>query len=95
MLRSTTSAIAIIAACLTAPFASAQSVSILAEQDSSIYESATGNVASGVGEFGFTGRNNGGSLRRFFIKFDVASAVPAGATITGVTLDVNVGMLIH
>ncbi|MCP5022248.1 MAG: DNRLRE domain-containing protein [bacterium] len=93
MLRSTKSVIAVLAVCLATPLASAQSVSILAEQDSSIYEDATGSVANGIGEFGFTGRNNGGSLRRFFIKFDVASAVPAGATITGVTLEVNVVQL--
>ncbi|MEM7202334.1 MAG: DNRLRE domain-containing protein [Planctomycetota bacterium] len=58
--------------------------------------------SNGAGDVMFVGRNSQGSARRAVLAFDVAAAVPPGATITGVGLavaitrsnsgDVNVGM---
>ncbi|MFT5058251.1 MAG: hypothetical protein ACI89E_001024 [Planctomycetota bacterium] len=90
MLRTTQLAVAFAAACLAAPFASAQTVSLSAQQDSSIYENPAGSTASGVGEWGFTGGTRTGSIRRYFIQFDVAGAIPSGAMVTNARLELHV-----
>jgi hypothetical protein len=90
MLSTTQLAVAFAAAFLVAPFASAQTVSLPAQQDSSIYEDGTGSAASGVGEWGFTGGTRTGDIRRYFIQFDVASALPSGSTVTNARLELHV-----
>ena len=93
MLRHSKASFTFLAACLATTLATAQTVTLSAQQDSSIYESATGNTASGVGEFGFTGGNRNGDIRRYFIQFDVAGAIPAGSTITAARLELDVVQL--
>lgn len=56
-------------------------------QDNSIYSESTNS--NGLGKL-YSGTNNGGSPRRALIEFDIAAAVPAGATITAVSLDLIV-----
>lgn len=56
-----------------------------AERDNTIYQESTGN-SNGAGDHLFAGNNLTGDARRGLIAFDVASAVPAGSTITGVSL---------
>ncbi len=64
-------------------------VSISAQRDTTIYsENSAINNGAGVGVF--VGRNSGGNLRRTLISFDIAGAVPAGATITSVSLSMSV-----
>src|SRR5204863_476675 len=48
-----------------------------------------GSAANGSGSFLFAGANSAGSVRRSLVAFDVASLVPAGSTITGVSLTFN------
>ena len=60
--------------------------SLGAIKDNTLYQSSSGNLSSGVGEYIFAGRTSGGSLRRGVVAFDIAGNVPAGATITSVTL---------
>ncbi|HXS08926.1 MAG TPA: DNRLRE domain-containing protein [Candidatus Krumholzibacteria bacterium] len=64
----------------------AVAVNIPASQDNTLYENATGAVSNGAGDYFFTGRTREGFKRRAVIKFDIASNIPAGATITSVTL---------
>ena len=64
-------------------------VTINTVKDSTLFESATGAKADG-GWFSFyvgrAGTNSTTPIRRGLIAFDVAGAVPAGSTITNVTL---------
>ena len=68
----------------------AVTVTIPASQDNTLYENATGATSNGVGEYVFTGRTKDGLVRRGVMRFDVAANVPAGATITGVSLQLHV-----
>ncbi len=88
MIRSSKVSFVLLAAALTTSLSLGQSVNILAQQDSSIYEESTN--ASGVGQWGFSGTNNQGNERRYMIQFDVAAVVPAGATIANARLELHV-----
>ncbi len=56
--------------------------------DNTIYQTPSGN-SNALGQNIFSGTNGGGSPRRGLIKFDPGAAIPAGATITAVTLTLN------
>jgi hypothetical protein len=66
----------------------ADSITIGARQDNTLYEDATGSVSNGAGSAMFAGRNSGSanSIRRALLAFDVAGAIPAGSTIASATL---------
>ncbi len=68
-----------------APLA-ADSVTVPPAADTSIYEE-NGDASDAKGPGIFTGRNTLTAIRRAFVRFDVAAAVPAGSTIDGVRLD--------
>jgi spore coat protein A len=53
-------------------------------QDNTIY--SEGDLSNGAGDHVFSGRTNGDPVRRALIQFDIAGAIPAGATINSVTL---------
>jgi hypothetical protein len=60
-----------------------------ASKDNTLIEVADGSRSNALGDGIFTGRTNffgGFTLRRAVIAFDVAAAIPPGATITDVTL---------
>jgi hypothetical protein len=63
-------------------------VTISAAADNTIYQNPNAN-SNALGQNIFSGNNGGGSPRRGLIKFDVAAAIPAGATIISVTLTLN------
>jgi len=65
--------------------AAADIVSLQASKDNSLY-SESGSLSNGAGNYFFAGRTNSGNTRRGLIAFDVAAAIPAGSTITQVTL---------
>lgn len=56
-----------------------------ASADNTLFQSSTGATSNGAGPNFFAGRNSQGSIRRALVRFDLAS-IPAGATITNVTL---------
>jgi len=85
MTRIWISAVALLTIFLLSASAAAQSVSLAAERDTSLYSESTGS-SNGAGDHMFTGRTDSGSFRRALLAFDVAGAVPAGSTVTGVTL---------
>jgi hypothetical protein len=53
--------------------------------DNTLYESKTGALSNGAGEWFFAGRTNQGKIRRGLIRFDL-SGIPANATISAVSL---------
>lgn len=70
--------------------ASAQTqITISAGKDNTLYENSTGAFSNGGGEHFFAGSTVNGELRRGLLFFDIASNIPAGATINSVTLRLN------
>ena len=75
---------------LVSSTAKAETVVLEPQQDTSLY-SESGLVSNGAGEGLFVGRTSfTDSVRRALVQFDVAGAVPAGATVTQVNLTLNV-----
>ncbi len=72
----------------------AQTVTIEPDKDNTLYEDSNGSLSNGVGIYLFTGKTNSGDLRRALLHFDVASSIPAGATITGATLTMTMNKTI-
>lgn len=84
---STRSAVIAVALGLTfAGAASAAVVNIGALRDTSIYDDGVGNLANGAGQGLFAGRSGVPQTSRALLAFDIAAAVPAGATINSVSL---------
>jgi spore coat protein A len=76
----------VVAVCLAFPLAAAAStVTLEPSRDNTMY-SESGALSNGAGQYLFTGETNDGNVRRALLAFNVASAVPAGSTITAVTL---------
>ncbi len=77
------------AAVLIAPAALADVVELEPMKDNTLIEDADGDRSNGAGPGVFAGRvssSGNGLRRRAVIAWDVASVVPAGATVTNVTL---------
>ena len=76
---------------LPAGTAGALTAQVVPDRDNTLYESSTGALSNGAGPSFFAGRTAQptNSIRRGLVHFDVAGAVPAGATITGATLTLN------
>src|SRR5689334_10716404 len=83
-------AIAIVA--LTAPPASADTISIGASKDVTIFQNNVDN-SSGAGNGLFAGTNGTSSPRRALLAFDIAGKLPAGAIIQGVQLTLTLGQV--
>ena len=66
--------------------AASSPASLPAVKDNTLYEDSSGSLSNGAGQFLFVGRTSGGSIRRGVIAFDIAGSVPAGSTISGVSL---------
>lgn len=90
------SLIALIGVFASATLARADLVSLSAIKDNTLYQHNTGNFSNGAGEAFFAGRTNqfSNSLRRGLIAFDIDSQLPAGVTITNVTLQLYCSMTI-
>ncbi len=61
-------------------------VSITTDRDNTLYEDAGGLLSNGAGEHFFVGSVASGVLRRGLLHFNVAGALPAGATINTAVL---------
>jgi hypothetical protein len=73
------------------PVYSQTQVTLGSSKDNTLYESAGGLLSNGAGQHFFAGRTNqlSGSIRRGLIAFDIAGAIPVGATILSVSLTLN------
>jgi hypothetical protein len=74
--------------------ASANIINITPSKDNTLYEydPAEGDHSNGAGFHFFAGENGMGELRRGVLAFDVAGTIPAGSTITAVSLTMNMSM---
>ena len=68
-----------------ASMAQADTITLGASRDATIYENNPNN-SNGAGFTMFAGNNGMNSPRRALLDFDIAGSVPAGSTITGVEL---------
>ena len=71
----------------------AETVMINAIQDTTIYNTPTGNLSNGAGNYMFVGRNGGSGgnrVVRALVRFNIRSLIPSGATINTVELHLNV-----
>jgi photosystem II stability/assembly factor-like uncharacterized protein len=67
------------------------SVSINPSKDNTLYEYvvADGDRSNGVGDYFFAGKTATGLIRRGALAFDIAGSIPAGSTITSVSLSMH------
>ena len=72
-------------------FAIAETININPSKDNTLYEyvPADGDLSNALGNHFFTGETAVGELRRGVLAFDITGNVPAGSTITSVTLTLN------
>lgn len=75
-------------ALLVAVSATADTITLYAKKDSTLYQSGSGSLANGAGEYLFAGltAQTSNRIRRILIQFDVATSLPANATIVGASL---------
>jgi hypothetical protein len=71
--------------------ASAASIDINPIKDNTLYEyvPADGDRSNALGDYFFAGETAVGEIRRGVLAFDIAGNIPAGSTITGVSLSMN------
>lgn len=69
-------------------FASADVATLISSHDNTLFQSTTGNLSNGAGPNFFVGKTTSNSIRRGLLMFDLSS-IPAGATVTGVSLTLN------
>jgi hypothetical protein len=71
--------------------ASAASIDINPIKDNTLYEyvPADGDRSNALGDYFFVGETAMGEVRRGVLAFDIAGNIPAGSTITGVSLSMN------
>ncbi|MFT7620561.1 MAG: hypothetical protein ACI97A_004218 [Planctomycetota bacterium] len=60
------------------------------DQDNTLFENLSGTTSAGIDDGMFCGVTNNNSRRRGLIRFDVASAIPAGAKIISASMQLQV-----
>jgi hypothetical protein len=75
----------LLAAWLPSATVTADVITVYPIKDNTLIQSTTGSKSNGQGDI-FVGQTNDWSLRRGLIQFDVAGSIPAGSTVTDVTL---------
>lgn len=99
-MRLRTAAVSFLVLFSIAASAAAATIELTPNQDNSIYEvlnrtpDGVAPNSNGAGSYLFAGRILTGELRRALIAFDVAGSLPAGATITDVTLTLQMSKTI-
>ena len=70
-----------------------ETVMLAPSQDNTLYQSELGTVSNGKGAYLFAGNTNNGLARRAVVAFDVAGALPAGATVLSAEVSLQVSRL--
>lgn len=71
------------------------SIAIGAAKDNTLYESISGSLSNGAGQYFFCGKGNNGYIKRGLIMFDIAgSGIPAGSRIKSAKLELNMSKTI-
>ena len=90
-MRSCSIVAALVAVIVGQPPCCADQADLIASKDNTLYESDTGSLSNGVGEYFFAGRTSlsVGSIRRGVLAFEVAAEIPVGATIESAQLSLH------
>lgn len=83
--------IAVLALAVIAP-AQNQTVLVPAAKDNTLFQNPFGAISNGAGPGMFAGNTATGSMRRALVAFDIAGAIPAGATIRSAELRLEMDM---
>ncbi|MBZ0171637.1 MAG: DNRLRE domain-containing protein [Phycisphaerales bacterium] len=78
--------LAVSAALASSAYAGPTEVMIAADRDGVLLENSFGDTANGSGEYFHIGNNAVSDAKRALIRFDVAAALPAGASVESATL---------
>lgn len=70
----------------------ADTVDLVPIADNTLYFDPSGSLSNGAGPVMFAGRTGGGETRRAVLRFDVTSSIPAGSTVTSVSLELTITM---
>lgn len=83
--------LSLVGLCGPGPLAAAQiqSVVLPCAKDNTLYDANLPNISNGSGQHLFVGVTSGGSTRRALLYFDVAAALPAGATVIAASLELT------
>jgi len=65
-------------------------ITLTPSKDNTLYETTDGSLSNGAGVHLFSGNTAGFSRRRALIAFDIASQIPAGSSVTSVSLTMQV-----
>ena len=68
--------------------ARADSTTIVAGRDNTLYQDPTGTLSDGAGQFFFSGTTAASAVRRGLLWFDLSS-IPTGSTINSVTVTLH------
>ncbi len=72
----------------------ASTVTITSSHDTTIFKlNGSNSLGGGIGMFAGTDGNGADGDHRALVSFDIAGSVPAGSTITSVTLGLTLGMV--
>lgn len=79
---------------IVAGSANAGTISITPAKDNTLYEydPADGDLSNGAGFHFFAGENAMSEIRRGVLAFDIPGSIPAGSTITAVSMTLNMSM---
>ncbi len=80
--------------CVYTPIQAQTTVILSAAADNTLFEDANGSLSNGAGPGLFVGVTNQEMIRRAVIRFSLSGSVPADATITEVSLSMNMDMTI-
>ena len=69
-------------------------VSIGPSKDNTLYQTPTGSHSNGAGQYFFAGTTSLGVFRRGVVAFDIAGSIPAGSTISSVSLELHMSRTI-
>ncbi len=82
----------LIVACAVSVPAYAASVTITSNHDTTMFKANGSNsLGAGIGMYAGTDGNGAAGSHRALVSFDIAGSVPAGSTITGVSLGLTLG----
>ena len=77
--------------CTPDPCTGPMTVTLSPIKDNSMWQSS-GTLSNGAGEFLFVGRTSASGVKRALLQFDIAAALPPGATVTNATLQLEASL---
>jgi hypothetical protein len=73
--------------------AQADTLTFTSAKDNALYQDVTGGLSNGAGQWMFAGLTGGSGIRRALLFFDL-TAIPAGSTVNGVSLQLHMSRTI-